>query len=197
MTRQSVIEYIIPRVQHKRVLDVGCVGRWPDDETWLHDELVSNASQCVGIDLNSEKIDRISERGYDVHVANAESFDLNREFDVIIAGEVIEHMVAPGDFLDSCRVHLDDGGELILSTPYPFALVQIARKLIPGMEVSVIDDHTAWFCPNTIETLAERKEWTVDEVKFMRASESGITQLLYDLGYESFEDDFVVRMTPD
>ncbi|GAA0193334.1 class I SAM-dependent methyltransferase [Halobaculum roseum] len=197
MTRQTVIDYILPRIQNKRVLDVGCVGRWPDDDLWFHDELVSNASECVGIDLDAEKIERISEHGYDVYVADAESFDLNQEFDVIVAGEVIEHMVAPGEFFDSCKSHLREGGELILSTPYPFALVQIARKLIPGMNVSVINDHTMWFCPDTIETLAERKGWTVDEIKFARASTNGVTQFLYDIGYESFEDDFMARLSPE
>lgn len=46
------------------------------------------------------------------------------EFDAIIAGELLEHLERPIDFLRACRQALSTSGRLILSTPNPNSPVE-------------------------------------------------------------------------
>ena len=43
--------------------------------------------------------------------------DLNKKFDIIIAGEIIEHLENPTSFINYCFRHLKTSGRLILTTP--------------------------------------------------------------------------------
>jgi SAM-dependent methyltransferase len=44
-------------------------------------------------------------------------FDLKEKFDVIIAGELIEHIENSGIFLENVKKHLNKGGIFFISTP--------------------------------------------------------------------------------
>lgn len=109
------------------VLDVGCVRhdldsqacRNPDPGDFLHADLRRRAEAVVGLDLVESEVKRMQKAGYDVRVGNAETFELDCRFDVIVAGELVEHLSNPGLFLDRCREHLSEGGRLILTTPNP------------------------------------------------------------------------------
>ena len=86
----------------------------------------------------------------DVHVV-----DLGRQFDTIIAGEIIEHLDNPGQFLCNMHRHLKPGGRLVVSTPNPFYAKQrgkIWRRRLP----QVHEEHTCWFDPITLNHLLNR-----------------------------------------
>jgi len=46
-----------------------------------------------------------------------ETYSFNREFDVIVAGDVIEHVENQGLFLSNIKKHLKKDGKLIITTP--------------------------------------------------------------------------------
>ena len=74
----------------------------------------------VGIDINTSNVERLKRLGYDnIYIASAETFELQQQFDTIIAGELIEHLANPGLFLQQARKHLAPNGRIVITTPYP------------------------------------------------------------------------------
>lgn len=111
----------------------------------------------VGIDISSQNVLVLQEKGFsNVHVQNAEQFSLPEKFDTIVAGELIEHLSNPGMFLQRAREHLTAGGRVVLTTPYPFSLLYILYALFKFPKTCQNPEHTCWFCPQTLKTLAKR-----------------------------------------
>lgn len=152
------------------VLDVGCVNHDADragDRNWLHKHLYAVASRVVGIDILEDDIEALQHQGYDARVADAETFTLDREFDAIVAGEIIEHLSNPGAFLDTAHDHLTADGRLILTTPNPWGATYLKRLLLPG-EVHCNEEHTGWFDRRTLRQLVERHGFTIEEHEYIR-----------------------------
>ncbi len=102
----------------KSVLDVGCVGGIGKEKNKLtHDIIRGVASHVLGVDNNKKAVEMFKKRGYDIIYADARSLDLGRKFDVVFAGEIIEHIEDQGLFLENVKKHLKPDGLLILSTP--------------------------------------------------------------------------------
>lgn len=55
-----------------------------------------------GLDLYEEGVEYLRQIGYHINVGNAENYDLGRQFDVIVSGDLIEHLGDLGGFLMSC-----------------------------------------------------------------------------------------------
>ena len=71
-----------------------------------------NANNFKQVDLNKEKI----------------PFD-SEFFDIIIAGEVIEHIKRPFEFIEECSRLLKKDGICIISTPTPYYYIEILKEL--------------------------------------------------------------------
>jgi 2-polyprenyl-3-methyl-5-hydroxy-6-metoxy-1,4-benzoquinol methylase len=56
---------------------------------------------------------------------DAERMNFDRKFDMIIAGDVLEHMSNPCLFLQQVSSLLSDGGELIIAVSHAFTFVAI------------------------------------------------------------------------
>jgi SAM-dependent methyltransferase len=82
-------------------------------------------------------------------------------FDVIVMGDVIEHLPRPGEALRRMTALLRPGGLAWLTLPDAGSLV--ARGL-RGRWWSVIPTHVQFFTRGSIRTLLERHGWTVVEI---------------------------------
>ena len=91
------------------MLDVGA-GSGIDRPDWMHAAVASVATTTVGVELDAKLAARARERGYDVVAADAQTLDLGRTFDVVWAGELIEHLSCAGGFLDAAHRHLEPDG---------------------------------------------------------------------------------------
>lgn len=152
-------EQVMPWVGGPRVLDVGCTGHVPstDDPHWLHGALCKRFPDTVGIDVRPDLIAELQELGFrNLYLANAETFDLDRQFDTIVAAELIEHLSNPGAFLDRVRKHLAPGGRIVITTPNPFSLVSLLYTLLKYPRTCWNVEHTCWFCPQTFTELCRR-----------------------------------------
>jgi len=162
MTRsEQILNYVVG----PDILDVGCAGHIPKPGSpyWLHGRLREKFPIVIGIDVNAKNIEKLHEMGYEnIHIASAENFDLNTQFDTIIAGELIEHLSNPGQFFRRCQAHLKPHGRVVVTTPYAFALLYILYAFIKFPKTCQNDEHAVWFCPQTLAQLASRNGFQVD-----------------------------------
>jgi len=147
------------------VLDVGFAGQALQENAsdWPHAFLKERAREVYGLDL--ELPDTYTD---DPHyaAASAENFSFPLQFDVIFAGDLIEHLSNPGLFLDSCKRHLKQGGRLILTTPNTFSFFSLIEKLTHD-EPNINPDHTFYFNKRTITVLLAKNGWSVAEFSTM------------------------------
>lgn len=152
------IAYVAERCRGKRVLDLGCVMHHSSavaSRYHLHRALAPVAARLKGLDLLSDGVSAMQARGYDVVQGDAENFDLGETFDVIVAGDIIEHLGNLEGFLTSCRRHLEPDGMIIVQTPNPWYWRHVVKAaLLP--EVPNNPEHTCWFDPRTLRQLVAR-----------------------------------------
>ena len=90
------------------MLDIGSVGQSCEYDLW--NMIRTEAKSLVGIDTMPSDDDNVV-------LGSMETYDFGKKFDVIIAGDVIEHVSNQGLFLDNIYCHLNNHGTLILTTP--------------------------------------------------------------------------------
>jgi len=158
-----------PYIENKDVLDIGCCGEYTLEysrpEGFLHGNIKKYAKSVFGIDISKECIEFLKERGYNVEIANAENFDLNQKFDVVVAGELIEHLSNFEGFFNSVKKHLKDDGLLILTTPNVFYFKEILFLVLRGYP-PVNPEHTCYFDEVTLRQLLGRFDFSVEKVMY-------------------------------
>ena len=141
----------------KKVLDLGsydetAVNLKSDTKYWLFSELEKNAMELIGIDnaLPQETITYKSAKiiKKDVFLIKQEDF---KEIDIISAGEILEHLYSPFEFLSFINKEFK-GKELILSTPNGLNFGNTLMGLIKR-EVQH-PDHLQVFSYKTLNTLS-------------------------------------------
>jgi 2-polyprenyl-3-methyl-5-hydroxy-6-metoxy-1,4-benzoquinol methylase len=153
------IRFAVSHCRGKDVLDIGCVQHNPENyknKYWLHKALKQVASTLDGMDLYEDGVNYLRTLGYNIALGDAQNFDGGKTYDVIVAGDLIEHLDNPGDFLDCCNAHLRDGGKLLLSTPNPWYWRFCVKAAFFGGRVNPNPEHTIWLCPTVLGHLLSR-----------------------------------------
>ncbi|MFV1965102.1 MAG: class I SAM-dependent methyltransferase [Pirellulaceae bacterium] len=162
MLREDII---LPYVKDKHVLDCGSVDHYFHAEKrqngeWLHASIARHAKSCLGVDILADRIADINRLGtYRFVDANVENLPFDREFDVIVAGELIEHVYNAGLFIDSAWRALRDDGILIITTPNYHAFSTVWSSVIRGKEICH-EEHTCYYSKQTLEYLIHRHGFT-------------------------------------
>jgi 2-polyprenyl-3-methyl-5-hydroxy-6-metoxy-1,4-benzoquinol methylase len=179
--RQVVIreDYILDKCKQKRVLHLGCIGKAEGlyeelmvKNAWLHARIRAVAAEVVGIDNAHEIVSRLrSAHGVsDIYVGDAhhlENLDMGL-FDIVMAGEIIEHLPYPGLFLASAHHVLNTGGQVLITTTNAFCTRRFLGVL-GGFE-SVHEDHVAYYSHRTLERLGEMTGYRIVEQASYRVS---------------------------
>jgi SAM-dependent methyltransferase len=84
----------------------------------------------VGVDLAVPYLRRLRTDHANVRLvrANAESLPFREELDVIVASDLLEHVLNPADFLESAVTALRPGGRLLVKVPYREDMSQYRRS---------------------------------------------------------------------
>ena len=170
------IGFIANLCRDKRVLDVGCFDETAlikrDTEHWLHGRISALARDVIGID-NSEQIppeglatggNAIIFRGDGVNPASDHLRD--RDIDLVVAGEFIEHIESPLQFFRNIKLSFP-GRELVVSTPNGVSFANTLLGTI-GREVQH-PDHLQAFTFKILNTLCLRagfEDWEIIPYRF-------------------------------
>jgi 2-polyprenyl-3-methyl-5-hydroxy-6-metoxy-1,4-benzoquinol methylase len=148
----------------RRVLDVGC------GEGAFTLELLAAGAEVVGLDVAEEPLRRALARHpeLDLRLLESESrWELgDGSFELVWAGEVIEHVADTAAFLSELRRVLRSGGVLALSTP------AVGRRALLSAALSR-------------HAFAERFDPRSDHLRFYSAAT--LRRLLEDFGFEQIE----------
>ena len=140
--------YILGKAKGKRVLDIGATGP-------MHEAIVEVAAVCFGIDIVAKDEPNYFQIDID-HTAHLPALE---NIDMIIAGEVIEHLSNAGHFLDLLGEY---DCPIVLTTPNAFAEVGFQYVKHRGIE-QVNKEHVAYYSYQTLCVLFERHGFKLDE----------------------------------
>lgn len=158
--RPSIVsrnEYLADLARGKRVLDVGVVAHVTNARlgaSWLHREIVKAAKTCLGVDILDEGIAQLKADGFNVHKADITRDVIEGEYDLMVCGEIIEHLGDPGALFQAAQRVLVPGGCLVITSPNPYCLGRVWSYVRGRHQDSV--DHALLLGPSNVAELADR-----------------------------------------
>ncbi len=166
------IAWIVGQVAGRGVLDLGALDETAlaklDTDQWLHGRMARVARSVVGVDRSDELRSGPLETSPRSRIVRAEAPELPAELDlaeveVVVAGELIEHLPDALGFLTGlARDPRLAGRQLILTTPNATSLHNVLIGLF-GRE-SCHEDHLQVYSYKTLHTLCRRaalRRWEI------------------------------------
>jgi len=157
--------HVLPMIgTNKDVLDLGCL-----DGT-LGEVFVKQGNRVKGIDASKEAIQKARDRGVDARLGNLdEAFPFaDKSFDVVFAGEIIEHVFEVDQFVEEAFRVLRPGGTFIVTTPN---LAAFGRRMLlllnrnPHIEISFkapdAAGHIRYFISSTLKQFLTSKGFVI------------------------------------
>ena len=145
--------FILERVKGKVVLDIGASGR-------MHEAIVRAAKRCYGIDKPNRSDVLLGPDTFGVDL-NSEPGGIPKldDVEVIVCGEVIEHLSNPGNFIDALWSFYEC--PVIITVPNAFSDVG-RRSMETGIE-NVNLEHVAYYSYWTLRELVTRHGYKITE----------------------------------
>ena len=149
--RNDLIDQLAPD-RNRAILEIGCA----EGSTGVYAKNEGKCGLYVGVELFRSAANVAASRIDRVYTANIESFDLpepRESFDVLIASEVLEHLVDPWAVLRRLRRYLRPGGLVMASSPN-VAHYSVIWMLLKGdwtlADIGRMDrTHLRWFTPRS------------------------------------------------
>ncbi|WP_225931341.1 class I SAM-dependent methyltransferase [Leptolyngbya sp. 7M] len=177
-------ETLISLSKGKKVLHLGCTNhpytqQAIENDMLLHFEIGKVASELTGFDNDDDGLNILRDHGverlYKADLEQLESVGLQDRFELIIAGEMIEHLNNPGLFLNGIKRFMDEGSRLVITTINAYCALRFVLYALRGrggVQEPVHPDHVAYYSYSTLKLLLERHGYSVEEMMF------------YDIGNE-------------
>jgi SAM-dependent methyltransferase len=168
-------EFILRRCAGKAVLDCGAVQHsWRmsvENPDWLHARIREVAKSCVGVDFLADDVEELRRRGFDIRIGNVLTDDPPDEaaFDVVVAGDIVEHLEDPGTFLRYVARALRPDGVAVITTPSAFYVGQWWTLLAKGRP-AISPEHCVLFDPFTFAKLVDRTPLEIAELRWLTPS---------------------------
>jgi len=147
--------------KNKKILHIGATDAPYTQEKFengllLHKTLMECSEKVMGIDIDSSSIDFLKSKG----INNINLFDMNKlgelpfSPDIIIFGEIIEHLQNFQTALDNIKSIMTPETELLISTPNRFYLLSFFIAILQQRE-PIHSDHKVVFSYGSLRQLLE------------------------------------------
>lgn len=175
----------------KRVLEVGCA------TGYMSKILTEKGCRVVGVELDQDMASRAKEYCEDVIVGDIESLDLAEtlgkgSFEVVVFGDVLEHLRDPKETLLRIRSLLVPEGFVVASIPN-VAHGSVRLSLLQGrfdyQPLGLLDDtHLRFFTKDSIEKLFRDAGYVVVQ---MERTTAGVFESEIELSLEEFPSEIL------
>ena len=178
------VDLIMEMCAGKKVLHLGCAN-YPytqnsiDNKMLLHYDIEKSAGELYGFDFDQPGLDILAANGTgNLYRADLEKLDevaMSETFDVIVAGEMIEHLNNPGLFLTGIQRFMNAETRLVLTTINAYCGMRwfwYGLRGRRGKQEPVHPDHVAYYSYSTLSLLVKRHGLDMDSFMF------------YDIGKE-------------
>lgn len=189
----------------KKVLHLGCTD-YPytqssiDNKKLLHFELENIAEELYGFDFDEKGIEILENHDvknlYKADLENLQEVDLDEKFDVIVAGEMIEHLSNPGLFLSGIQRFMSKDTKLLITTINAYMGMRFWLYGLRGKGGSfepVHPDHVAYYSYSTLSLLIKRENLQVNEFLFYNLGEE---HRVHQPWYYNLCNDVCVKIAP-
>ncbi len=146
------------------------------DNNLLHKDLEKVASHLVGMDIDIEMVEwlRLNQKIDNIRIGDIERLEdyPDDHFDIVVIGDILEHLSNPGSCLSALQQKLSSGTKLVITVPNAYSLKRFLRAL-SGAEL-IHPDHVLHHSPYTIKALVERYNFSVENYFSFISGGSGI-----------------------
>ena len=178
------VDFIKEHCKGQKVLHLGCTN-YPYTEDaiannmLLHSDLEKIAGEIYGFDFDQKGLEILKNAGsknlFQADLEHLDEVPLDEKFDVIIGGEMIEHLSNPGLFLQGIKRFMGPDTRLILTTINAYCALRFAMYGLRGKggrNEPVHPDHVSYYSFKTLNLILERQGLELNEFYF------------YDIGKE-------------
>lgn len=136
---------------------------------WLHARIREVSGELIGLDIDEAGVAQANLAGYEAYVVDVQDPDALGSLalepaDLVVAGEIIEHLESPGAFLRAVSILLRSDGRLVVTTPNAYRLSGFLAPLL-GQEL-IHPDHVGIHSIHTLRTLGTRAGYRVDRLGY-------------------------------
>jgi 2-polyprenyl-3-methyl-5-hydroxy-6-metoxy-1,4-benzoquinol methylase len=191
-------DFLLTNAADKSVLHIGCSSAPYTEQrlqagTHLHERLLGITRELYGIDLSSEGLDIMARRLKcgNLFVGDAERLEevsiRKNDFDIILAGDILEHLNNPGLFLAGVRRFMGPRSRLIVSTNNAFSLPNFVRLVLGGFREGT--GHVLVNSPATLTNLLDRHGMSATEIVtgYQRQPNGSVQRAVFRIGSAVFK----------
>ena len=150
--------------RNTKVLDVGCASGY------IAFRLKKKGCYVVGTDIDKKYLEEAKKYCDEVFLLDISKDKIKGKFDVIILGDIIEHIANSGGVLEKLRNNLNENGRIIVSVPnivniYPRIKILFGR--FDYEEKGIFDKtHLRFFTIKTLKRLIKNKKYQITSMHF-------------------------------
>ena len=182
-------QFILEESRGKRVLELGCAN-WPftiefiNQGELLYQRLEKVCASLAGIDISAEGITLLKSRGFkNVFTADASKFEeittsLGWTPEIIIAGEILEHVGTPEQTLRELASSMPSECTLLITVPNAFSIKSFIHVIL-GHEKQHTD-HVACYSYNTMRQLLLRANLEVIYMRYFKIRPGNLIEKALD-----------------
>lgn len=193
-TTHAQIIHLVGR--NKRVLEIGChTGR-------VAKHLAEQGCSIVGVELNEAAACEAQSYCKEIIVGDIERSEtlqrISGLYDVIVFGDVLEHLVDPGRVLQGIQRLLDARGYMVITLPN-IANFKIRLQLLAGrfqyQDTGILDrSHLRFFTLDTVLQMIRENGYIVD---YFNVASMNMPMFIMKLNPRLFAPQFVLKIRPD
>ena len=193
-TRIEKILGLLGDVKNKKILDIGC------SRGVFGKILKDKGARVVGCDISSKHIEVASgilDKAFVFDIENDDFSIFDRNFDFIIASELIEHLFLPDKFLENVRSIMADNTKLIITTPNFLMWTNRIKILFGKFEYTktgfLDESHIHFFSHNSLKRVVNKAGLQIVDVN--NIIHPKIPQFIGRLNYNLFSFQVIFKIS--